>query len=237
MFGLMIWRRCRCGRWWSAIRGSDFGETNDIMMGCGYPYGEQGYNVGRSAQLLAGIDHHVPAVTVSRFCASSLQTIRMAFHAIKSGEGDQYIAAGVERVSRGAAQTFPLMNHQHRWLQWRAVQRVYLDGDHGRERRRHAARSAVRRRTSGRRCLSSGRWRRVTAAISIVRSSAWRSRDHDAGGDVVAAHTVLRDDGPRPGTTVEKLAALKPVFKPDGYGDGRKRLSAQRRRGGGAGDV
>ena len=90
--------------------GVDFSETNDIMMGCGFPDGEQGYNVGRNAQLLAGIDHHVPAVTVSRFCASSLQTIRMAFHAIKAGEGDQYIAAGVECVSRGAAQTFPLMN-------------------------------------------------------------------------------------------------------------------------------
>ena len=112
MFGLMIWRRFRCGRWWSVIRAVDFGETNDIMMGCGFPEGEQGYNVGRNARLLAGIDHHVPAVTVSRFCASSLQTIRMAFHAIKAGEGDQYIAAGVECVSRGAAQTFPLMNHR-----------------------------------------------------------------------------------------------------------------------------
>src|SRR5512132_3658151 len=92
--------------------GVDFKETNDIMMGCGFPDHEQGFNVGRNAQLLAGIDHHVPAVTVSRFCASSLQTIRMAFHAIKAGEGDQYIAAGVECVSRGAAQTFPLMNHR-----------------------------------------------------------------------------------------------------------------------------
>ena len=91
--------------------GVEFGETNDILMGCGFPDGEQGYNIGRNAALLAGIDHHVPAVTVSRFCASSLQTIRMAFHAIKAGEGDQYIAAGVECVSRGAAQTFPLMNH------------------------------------------------------------------------------------------------------------------------------
>ncbi|HYN51306.1 MAG TPA: beta-ketoacyl synthase N-terminal-like domain-containing protein, partial [Thermoleophilaceae bacterium] len=90
--------------------GVDFGETDDILMGCGFPEGEQGYNIGRNAQLLAGIDHHVPAVTVSRFCASSLQTIRMAFHAIKAGEGDQYVAAGVECVSRGAAMTFPLMN-------------------------------------------------------------------------------------------------------------------------------
>src|SRR4051794_41562710 len=72
------------------------------MMGCGFQAGEQGYNVGRNAALLAGIDHHVPATTVNRFCASSLQTLRMAFHAIKAGEGDQYLAAGVESVSRAA---------------------------------------------------------------------------------------------------------------------------------------
>src|ERR671929_631222 len=78
----------------------DFSETVDIMMGCGFQMGEQGYNIGRNAALLAGIDHHVPATSVNRFCASSLQTIRVAFHAIKAGEGDQYIAAGVEAVSR-----------------------------------------------------------------------------------------------------------------------------------------
>ena len=82
----------------------DFAETDDILMGCGFPLGEQGYNVGRNAQLLAGIDHHVPAVTVSRFCSSSLQALRMAFHAIAAGEGDQYVAAGVEAVSRFPAQ-------------------------------------------------------------------------------------------------------------------------------------
>src|SRR5947199_3220940 len=78
----------------------DFKQTNDVMMGAASSFGEQGYNVGRNAALLAGIDHHVPACTVNRFCASSLQTIRMAFHAITVGEGDQYIAAGVEAVSR-----------------------------------------------------------------------------------------------------------------------------------------
>src|ERR1700753_1162929 len=72
----------------------DFAETNDLMMGAASSVGEQGYNIGRNAALLAGIDHHVPACTVNRFCASSLQTIRMGFHAIKSGEGDPYIAAG-----------------------------------------------------------------------------------------------------------------------------------------------
>src|ERR1700759_2690503 len=67
----------------------DFAETVDVLMGAASSVGEQGYNVGRNAALLAGIDHHVPACTVNRFCASSLQTIRMAFNAIKAGEGDQ----------------------------------------------------------------------------------------------------------------------------------------------------
>ena len=78
----------------------NFAETGDVMMGAASSIGEQGYNVGRNASLLAGIDHHVPACTVNRFCASSLQTLRMAFHAIKLGEGNQYVACGVEAVSR-----------------------------------------------------------------------------------------------------------------------------------------
>src|SRR5213080_1132814 len=80
----------------------DFAQTTDVLMGAASGIGEQGYNVGRNAALLAGIDHHVPGCTLNRFCASSLQTLRMAFHAIKVGEGDQYIAAGVEAVSRAA---------------------------------------------------------------------------------------------------------------------------------------
>src|SRR3954451_19996988 len=80
--------------------GVDFGQTQDVMMGAASWFGEQAYNVGRNATLLSGMDHHVPATTVNRFCASSLQTLRMAFHAIRAGEGDQYIAAGVESVSR-----------------------------------------------------------------------------------------------------------------------------------------
>ena len=78
----------------------DPSSIDDIMMGCGFCEGEQGYNIGRVAGLLSGIDHHVPATTVNRFCASSLQTARMAAHAITAGEGDTYIAAGVEAVSR-----------------------------------------------------------------------------------------------------------------------------------------
>src|SRR5579863_436497 len=78
----------------------DFSQTNDVLMGAASGVGEQGSNIGRVAGLLAGLDHHVPGCTVNRFCASSLMTIRMASHAIRAGEGDQYIAAGVEAVSR-----------------------------------------------------------------------------------------------------------------------------------------
>src|ERR1700732_4486085 len=78
----------------------DFAQTVDVLMGAASGVGEQGYNIGRNAALLAGLDHHVPGCTVNRFCASSLMAIRMAFHAIRAGEGDQYIAAGVEAVSR-----------------------------------------------------------------------------------------------------------------------------------------
>src|ERR1700733_6458550 len=93
----------------------DFSQTTDVLMGAAYGIGEQGYNVGRTASLLAGLDHHVPACTVNRFCASSLMTIRMASHAIKAGEGDQYIAAGVECVSRaglGAGMMEEAKNHK-----------------------------------------------------------------------------------------------------------------------------
>jgi acetyl-CoA C-acetyltransferase len=194
----------------------DFRETTDILMGCGFPDGEQGYNIGRNALLLSGIDHHVPAVTVSRFCASSLQTIRMAFHAIKAGEGEQYIAAGVECVSRGAAMTFPLMNPR-------------IDGTNGTGYNVYIS-MGITAENVAERCKVSRESQDEWAALSQQRAVAARDsghfdreivgvdipETHDAGGDVIAAHTVTRDDGPRPGTTVDKLAQLKPVFKPDG---------------------
>ncbi len=81
----------------------DFAQTADVIMGAAYGTGEQGANIGRTASLLAGLDHHVPACTVNRFCASSLMAIRMAAQAIRAGEGEQYVAAGVEAVSRAAS--------------------------------------------------------------------------------------------------------------------------------------
>jgi acetyl-CoA C-acetyltransferase len=196
--------------------GVDFAETDDIMMGCGFPEGEQGYNIGRNAQLLAGIDHHVPAVTVSRFCASSLQTIRMAFHAVKAGEGDQYVAAGVECVSRGAAMTLPATNPG-------------IDGSDGAPYNVYIPMGLTAENVAER-CKVTRESQDEWAALSQQRASAARDSGHfdreivgvdipeahDAGGNVVEAHTVTRDDGPRPGTTVETLAELKPAFRPDG---------------------
>jgi acetyl-CoA C-acetyltransferase len=194
----------------------NFRETDDVMMGCGFPDHEQGYNIGRNALLLAGIDHHVPAVTVSRFCASSLQTIRMAFHAIKAGEGDQYIAAGVECVSRGAAMTLPATNPR-------------IDGTNGTGYNVYIPMGLTAENVAGR-CKVSRESQDEWAALSQQRACAARDSGHfdreivgvdipevhDAGGDVVAAHTVTRDDGPREGTTMEALAKLKAVFKPGG---------------------
>ena len=194
----------------------DFTETVDVMMGCGFPDHEQGYNVARNATLLAGLDHHIPGVTVNRFCASSLQTIRMAFHAIKAGEGDQYIAAGVEASSRGAGMTLPVPNPA-------------LDGTNGTGYNVYIPMGLTAENVAER-CKVSREAQDEWAALSQARAVAAREsghfdreivgvdipETHDAGGDVIAAHTVTRDDGPRPGTTVESLSKLKPAFKPRG---------------------
>src|SRR3970282_572959 len=76
------------------------GSVADVMVGCGLTHHEQGFNLARPASLLAGMPESAPATPVNRFCASSLQTIRMAFHAIRQGEGDTYVAAGAESVTR-----------------------------------------------------------------------------------------------------------------------------------------
>ncbi|HEY8644849.1 MAG TPA: beta-ketoacyl synthase N-terminal-like domain-containing protein, partial [Gaiellaceae bacterium] len=75
-------------------------EIVDVMIGCGFPQEKQGMNLGRRAALLAELPASVPGTTVNRFCASSLQTIRMAFHAIRAGEGEVFIAGGVESISQ-----------------------------------------------------------------------------------------------------------------------------------------
>jgi len=182
----------------------DFSETVDVMMGCGFQLGEAGYNIGRNAALLAGLDDHIPATTVNRFCASSLQTIRMAFHAIKAGEGDQYIAAGVEAVSRFPAQA-PFDPHSQ------------LDGSDGAPYNVYIPMGLTAENVAKQRSVSreaQDEW----AAISQNRAVAARDSGH-FDFEIVSVSTpdgdVARDDGPRPGTTIEKLAELKPAFDPE----------------------
>src|SRR5690348_5850844 len=175
----------------------DFSQTVDVMMGCGFAVGEAGYNIGRNAALLAGLDHHIPATTVNRFCASSLQTLRMAFHAIKAGEGDQYLAAGVEAVSR-----FPQYSSvdPHPSLSGDPYD-VYIP-------------MGLTAENVAKRCQVSREAQDEWAKLSQDRAVAARDSGHfDA--EIVAVGDVTRDDGPRPGTTMEKLAELKPAFDPE----------------------
>jgi acetyl-CoA C-acetyltransferase len=192
----------------------------DIMMGCGFCEGEQGNNVGRVAGLLSGIDHHVPATTVNRFCASSLQTARMAFHAIKTGEGDTYIAAGVEAVSRavpGAAFEF---NHAVDGSEGAAYD-VYIPM--GMTAENVAERCNVSRESQdewavisqGRavEAVESGHFDREIVPVTVP---AHKDVDKEGNEIDVPETVVSKDDGPRAGTTMEKLGALKPVFKEGG---------------------
>ncbi len=187
----------------------DFGQTQDVMMGAASWFGEQAYNVGRNATLLSGIDHHVPATTVNRFCASSLQTLRMAFHAVKAGEGDQYIAAGVESVSRTGIGGGMADEFKHPKLAGGdgSLYDVYIP-------------MGLTAENVADKCGVSREAQDEWAALSQQRAVDARERGHfDA--EIVPVTTpdgteVARDDGPRPGTTAEILSNLKPAFREDG---------------------
>jgi len=201
----------------------DFSETVDVMMGAASSVGEQGYNIGRNASLLAGIDHHVPACTVNRFCASSLQTIRMAFHAIRAGEGEQYIAAGVEAVSRAGLGAGMMEEAKHPRLNGSegSVYDVYIPMGLTAEnvaQRCHVTREqqdewAVISQSRAVQARDSGHF---DAEIVPVPVPAHKDLDKEGNEIEVPDAVVTRDDGPRPGTTMEVLAQLKPAFKPDG---------------------
>jgi acetyl-CoA C-acetyltransferase len=184
----------------------DFSTVNDVMMGCGFPEGEQGYNVGRNASLLAGIDHHVPGTTVNRFCASSLQTLRMAFHAIEAGEGDTYIACGVEAVSRAAGGTNFEFHSK-------------LDGSEGSLYNVYIPMGLTAENVAER-CHVTREQQDEWAVTSQNRAVEARDSGH-FDKEIVPVTTpdgteVSADDGPRPGTTMEKLAELKPAFREGG---------------------
>ncbi|HEU4481350.1 MAG TPA: acetyl-CoA C-acyltransferase [Actinomycetota bacterium] len=186
----------------------DPGEIVDVMVGCGFPEAKQGMNLGRRVALLAGLPEHVPGTTVNRFCASSTQTIRMAFHAIKAGEGDVFVAAGVESISQ--VDGYPKdMDELHPKLfgDDAPIANVYIPMG-------MTAENVAEKYDVGRedmdRFAQNSQERAVAAQASgfFAREISPYTKED---GTVVEA-----DDGPRPSSTLEKLASLPPVFKPEG---------------------
>ena len=199
--------------------------VEDLIVGCGQPAGEAGFNVARVAALLAGLDN-VPGVTVNRYCSSSLQTIRMAAHAIRAGEGDVFVAAGVETVSRFASGASDI---------GKAVNPLFADA---------MARTATRSERAsdpwtappglpdiyiamGQTAENVAEYEKVSRRE--MDEFAVRSQElavaHQANGfferEIVPVTlpdgTVMtRDDGPRAGTTLERLSTLQPVFREGG---------------------
>jgi acetyl-CoA C-acetyltransferase len=201
----------------------DFAETVDVLMGAASGIGEQGYNVGRNAALLAGLDHHVPGCTVNRFCASSLMTIRMASHAIKAGEGDQYIAAGVEAVSRAGLGAGMMDEAKHPKLNGSdgSIYDVYipmgLTPENVAERCKVSREAqdewAVISQSRAVQARDSGHFDPEIVAVTVP---AHKDKDKE-GNEIDVEETVVdKDDGPRAGTTMEVLAQLKPAFRENG---------------------
>ncbi|MFE1879193.1 acetyl-CoA C-acetyltransferase, partial [Streptomyces diastatochromogenes] len=204
---------------------------DDLMLGCGQPAGESGNNLARVVAVLAGLDS-VPGTTVNRYCSSSLQTTRMAFHAIRAGEGHTFVSAGVETCSRflnGYADGWPGVDVRSPEFA-EALARTDARGAEGAEKwhdpredgqlpdvyiqmgqtaenvaqltgisRREQDEFGVRSQNLAEKAIANGFWERDITPVTLP------------DGTVVA-----QDDGPRPGTTYEKVAALKPVFRPDG---------------------
>ena len=198
-------------------------DVNDVMWGIGQPAGEGGFNIARVISSLAGYDD-VPGVTVNRYCSSSLQTIRMAFHAIKAGEGDVFIAGGCETVSRyasGASDVAPNPifkgpgertklrsgGGQGAWTPPVGMPDMYIAMGQTAENvvelegisREEQDRFGVRSQNLAVAHVENGFFEREITPLTL------------ADGTVVS-----KDDGPRPGTTYEGVSQLKPVFRPDG---------------------
>jgi acetyl-CoA C-acetyltransferase len=203
-------------------------QVEDLIVGCGLPGGEQGFNIARVVAVTLGLDG-VPGTTVNRYCSSSLQTTRMAYHAIKAGEGDVFISAGVECVSRfvkGSSDSLPdtqnplFADAQARtvataatetpWHDPRAdgeVPDIYIAMGQTAENlaslrgitRAEQDEFGVRSQNLAEKALANGFWQREITPVTLP------------DGSVVSA-----DDGPRPGTTLEKIATLKPAFREHG---------------------
>jgi acetyl-CoA C-acetyltransferase len=200
-------------------------EVEDLILGCGQPAGESGFNVARVAAILAGLPD-VPGVTVNRYCSSSLQTIRMAAHAIRAGEGDVFVAAGVETVSRygsGAADVGKAVNTLFHDAQARTASRsekvtdpwmpptglpdIYIAmgqtaenvAEYEKVTREEMDQYAVLSQNRAVTNQGNGFFEREIIPVTLPDGTV-----------------VTKDDGPRAGTTLEKLATLQPVFRAGG---------------------
>jgi acetyl-CoA C-acetyltransferase len=203
-------------------------EIDDLLLGCGLPGGEQGFNLARVVAVTLGYDY-LPGATITRYCSSSLQTTRMAMHAIRAGEGDVFISAGVETVSRfarGNSDTWPdTHNPIFAAAEERSVEaaqggviwhdpredgllpNIYLPMGQTAEnlaQRKGVTREemdhfGVRSQNLAEQAIAAGFWAREITPVTTP------------AGTVVTA-----DDGPRPGVTYDAVSQLKPVFRPDG---------------------
>src|SRR4051794_9653595 len=182
-------------------------EIVDVMIGCGFPQEKQGMNLGRRAALLAGLPESVPGTTVNRFCASSLQTIRMAFHAIRAGEGDAFVAGGVESISQ--VNGYPKSDeelHAALFGDNAPIANVYIPM--GLTAENVAERWDVSREDMDRFAQQS-----QERAVAAQDSGFF-------GREISPYEGVDTDDGPRRSSTLEKLQSLDPAFKPGGKGTG-----------------
>ena len=179
------------------------GEIADVMVGCGFPQDKQGMNLARRAGLLAGLPDTVPGTTVNRFCASSLQTIRMAFHAIRAGEGDAYIAAGVESITqvdgypKDAEELHPKLFGDDA-----PIANVYIPMG-------LTAENVAERWNVSREEMDRYAQRSQERAVAAQDSGFFAREIEPWDG-------VATDDGPRRESSLERLAQLEPAFKPGG---------------------
>jgi len=203
-------------------------DIDDLILGCGLPGGEQGYNMGRVVAVLLGYDF-LPGTTITRYCSSSLQSTRMAFHAIKSGEGDAFISAGVEMVSRFAKgnsdsmpeTTNPLFKDAN------ARSKKAAEGDFTWSDPREQGNLPDVYIAMGQTAENVAQLKNV----SRQEQDEFGARSQNLAEKAIAngffereitpvtkpdGTQVTKDDGPRAGVTVEGMAGLKPVFRPDG---------------------
>src|SRR6478735_6061490 len=207
----------------------DVNDIDDLMLGCGLPGGEQGNNLGRVVAVLLGLDG-LPGTTITRYCASSLQTSRMAFHAIKAGEGDVFISAGVETVSRygkGSSDGWPdTHNPSYAEAEQRTAKAAesgataWLDPrDEGNVPDVYIAMGQTAENVAlykgvSREDMDHFGVRSQNLAEQALANGFWAK---DITPITLPDGTVVsKDDGPRAGVTYEAVAGLKPVFRPDG---------------------